>query len=329
MPGQIWSVPSEGGYMYSDNLSNYLRVEVQPRCKFRQFCDAQDHTDKGLHRGDKAYWNVYSKIANQGGRLAETQQMPESGFTVSQKSLTVYEAGNSVPYTGKLDALAEHDVQTVIDKTLRDDCRKFHDIEAFNQFNACKLRVAPATGASTTSLTLTTNGTTATTNNVALGKGHVKAISDLMKERNIPCYTGDDYVAISRPATYRSFKDELEQVKMYTDTGLGHIFKGEMGRYESVRFVEQTFIPEGGAADSTTFDPAGTADPWNNAKSSWAFFCGEDTVAEAIVIPEEIRAKLPGDYGRAKGIAWYYLGGYGIVHDDALNGRIIKWDSAA
>lgn len=34
----------------------------------------------------------------------------------------------------------------------------------------------------------------------------------------------------------------------------------------------------------------------------------EDTVAEALVVPEEIRGQIPADFGRAKGIAWYYLG---------------------
>lgn len=331
MAGQLFSQgDTNSGFMYSDNLSKYLRTQVQPRTKFRQFCDAQDHTGFGLHRGSQATWKVYSKIANQGGRLSETESMPESGFTESTKSLTVFEAGNSVPYSGKLDALAEHDVQTIIDKTLRDDCRKFHDIEAFNQFNACKLRVQATSGISTTAVTLTTNASTATTNNVEFGTGHVKAISDLMKERNIPPHYGDDYVALSHPSSFRTFKNSLEGIKQYTDVGLGHIFRGEMGRYEGMRFVEQNFIPKGGAIDSTTFDPeTETADAWNNAKSSWIFFMGEDTVAEAIVIPEEIRAKLPGDYGRSKGIAWYYLGGYGIVHDDATNSRIVKWDSAA
>lgn len=328
MAGQLFSVAAEGGYMYADNLSKYLRVQVQERCKMRQFVDAPDLESYGLHRGDTARWNVYSKIANQGGRLAETQTMPESGFTVSQKSLTVFEAGNSVPYTGRLDALAEHDAVTIIDKTLRDDCRKFHDIEAFNVFNACKLRVASS--GSTTSVVLTTNASTVTTNNIEFGTGHAKAIVDMMKERNIPPFLDDDYVALTRPTTLRTFKNSLESVKQYTETGLQHIFKGEIGRYEGTRYVEQTFIPEGGAIDSATFNPAtGTGDPWNNAKSSWIFFMGEDTAAEAIVIPEEIRAKLPGDYGRSKGIAWYYLGGYGLIHDDATNSRIVKWDSAA
>jgi hypothetical protein len=48
MAGQSWSVAAEGGYMYSDELSDYLRMQAQPLTKFRQFCDAQDGAEKGL-----------------------------------------------------------------------------------------------------------------------------------------------------------------------------------------------------------------------------------------------------------------------------------------
>jgi hypothetical protein len=171
MVGQIWSVAAEGGYLYSDELSDYLRMTQQPFTKFRQLCDAEDGTQKGLGRGDKFSWNVYSNIGTQGRRLAENQTMPESGFTIAQKQLTVYEFGNSVPYTGKLEALGKHDVIKIIDRTLRDDARKAFDIEAFLQFKRTQLRVAPAGGTSTTAVTLTTNGATATTNNVALRVG--------------------------------------------------------------------------------------------------------------------------------------------------------------
>jgi len=58
---------------------------------------------------------------------------------------------------------------------------------------------------------------------------------------------------------------------------------------------------------------------------AWRF--GADTVAEGIAIPEEIRGKIPGDYGRSRGIAWYALLGFGLVHTDASQARIIKWSS--
>lgn len=43
--------------MYSDELSDTLRQQVQPLTKFRQMCDAEDGTGKGLNRGDKFNWD--------------------------------------------------------------------------------------------------------------------------------------------------------------------------------------------------------------------------------------------------------------------------------
>jgi hypothetical protein len=47
-----------------------------------------------------------------------------------------------------------------------------------------------------------------------------------------------------------------------------------------------------------------------------------------------MRGKIPTDFGRSRGIAWYYVGGFGIVHglqtaNNSQNSRIVKWDSAA
>lgn len=327
MAGQLWSVPSEGGYLYSDELSDILRTQVEPLTKFRQLADAKDGAQKGLHAGESFVWNVYSKIGRQGRSIGETEPIPENNFTISQRSLTVTEFGQAVPYTGKLEYLGKHDVVEIIDHVLKHDARKAFDIQVFEKMDDTVLAYV---GTTTSAGALDTDGTTTDTNDSALNTFHVKSIVDLMKERNIPAYIEDDYVAISHPTTFRTLKNDLESIHQYTETGLGMIFNGEIGRYESTRFIEQNHIPKGGAADSATFDPyTGTADAWNNAKSSWAFFMGMDTVTEAIVVPEEIRAKIPGDYGRSKGIAWYYLGGFGLVHTDATNARIVKWDSAA
>jgi len=238
--------------------------------------------------------------------------------------------GNSVDYSGKLDNLSEHPVTEIINKVLKNDAKKAFDIAAHAEFNSTPLRVVPTAGTSTEAVTLTTNGTATLTNNVAFKKQHVGLITDLMKERNIPPYVEDDYYAIAWPSTLRQLKTDLEGVYQYVTQGFQLIMNGEIGRYDNCRFVEQTQIPKGGAADSTTWNASTkTADPWNNGKSDWVFFFGEDTVAEAIAVPEEMRGKIPTDYGRSKGVAWYYLGGFGIVHTDATQARIVKWDSAS
>ncbi len=330
MPGQVWSVDVSGGFLYVDELSDTLRAALQPLTKFRQLNDAADATEKGLRRGDKYHWDTVDDVTTQGRDLLENVPIPETSFTIGQNTLTITEAGNSVPYTGKLELLSKFWISDVIDKALKNDARKFFDIKSYLQFDATPLRVAPTSGTSTTAVTLTTNSATATTNNVALGADHIKAISDIMQERNIPPFIADDYCAISHPTTWRTFKNDLETIEQFTPGGFERIVSGIIGRYEGFRFITQNSIPKGGANDTTTFDAyTRTADAWNNGLSSWAFFFGGDTVMEAICVPEEIRAKRPQDYGRQGGIAWYYLGGFGNVHTDATNARIIKWDSAA
>jgi hypothetical protein len=291
MAGQVWETDAAGGYMYSGELSDVLRNALQPMTRFVEHCDADDFTDKGLHAGDAFQWNVYSDVGTQGGRLIENVRMPETGFTISQSSGTIYEFGNSVPYSGVLDDRSAHPVKQIIHKALKNDCVKAFESEAHTQFAATALTVGPDGGTSATAINLETTGTHSETNNLAMNNVHVKLISDAMKERNIPVYSDGNYRCIGRPSTFRGFKNDLETIHQYVDQGFGMILNGEVGRsYEGVRFFEQTAI---------------ASQAWTNAKSDQAFFFGEDTVIEAIVVPPEIRGKLPGDYGRDKGVAWY------------------------
>ncbi len=313
MAGQLFATDTLGGFMYSDELSDYLRTELQPMSRFRQFCDIKE--GKGHSKGDKFNWNVYSDVATQGDVLQETDAMPETNFTISQGTLTITERGNSVPYTKKLDDLSRHPVREVINKVLKNDARKALDQAAYDQFNATVVTMTPTGGTSTTAITVETGGATIT-NDVAMNKEHIKAIADIMKEREITPYFQDDYFAIGRPTTFRTFKNDLESIHQNVESGMQLIYNGETGRYEGIRFVEQTNV---------------ASEAFTNAKTDGVFFFGADTVAEAIVEPEQIRGKIPTDYGRSRGIAWYYLGGFGIVHNksDGLQNRILKWDSAA
>ena len=172
--------------MYSLELSDILRTAIQPLCKMRQFSDAKDFTDKGLHKGQLFTWNVYNDVATQGTTLTETSTVPMTNFTIAQGTGTVTEVANAVPYTGMLDNLSKHPVQEIINKVLKNDAKKALDLMAWIQFNATQLRVVPTGGTDQTLVTLTTNGTATTTNNVNMHKNHIKTIVDTMKERNIP-----------------------------------------------------------------------------------------------------------------------------------------------
>lgn len=306
MTGQVWATASLGGYMWSPNLSRKLRTALQPMVRFRQFADAKEAFGLGI--GDKFNWNVYSDVATAGGALDEASTMPETNFTIGQSTLTITEYGNSVPFTKKLDDLSEHPVTEIIHKVLKNDARKALDTASYNQFNKALLRL---TSTSSTAYMTTTNGIPGGAHTSDLTNDHVKHIADDMAERNIPTFDGTNYMSIFRPRALRTFKDDLEQIHKYTPEGWHVVMNGEKGRYEGIRFVEQTNI----AAKHFSVSDQG-------------FFFGSDTVIEAFAIPEEIRGKIPTDYGRSRGIAWYAELGYGLAHDqDLANQRVLVWDS--
>lgn len=296
-----------------------------------QFADVKDAWGKVQRAGQTFTWDVVPMASRANRALTETSTIPAGNHTYIQGTLTMSERGFSIPYSEALESLAEVSVRQPIMKVLKYDATCDIDCLVHQQFNKTPMRVAAtATG---DAVTLTTNSTATLTVSQKLSKTNHKSIIDKMKGRDVPYYTDSDYYMIARPEGLRGLKDDIESIQQYTETGLEMLMNGEIGRYNECRIVEQSVIPAGGAADSTTFDPfTNTADAWNAAAApDWAFYFGADTVCEAVHTQEEIRAKIPDDYGRSKGIAWYALLGYGITHnssDSLANVRIFKWDSA-
>ena len=304
MAGQVWQTNTLGGYMWAPNLSRKLRTALQPMVRYRQFCDAKEAF--GVGKGEFFNWNTYSDLQQEGGELDELQVMPEGNFVISQKSLTVNEYGISVPFTKKLDDLSEQPVTEIIHQVLKNDARRVLDRAAHAQFENT---LVTFTGSGTEDVAVGTAGTFSGVG-IALLNGHVKTISDIIAEREVPTFDGNNYMAVSRPTGLRDFKNNLESIHQYTTEGWHVIMNGEKGRYEGIRFVEQTNIATKGYA-ATGADQI--------------FFFGADTVVEAFSIPEEIRGKIPTDYGRSRGVAWYALLGYGIVHTASAQTRIFEW----
>jgi hypothetical protein len=326
------------GYRHSDQVSKLMRESLRAKGKFRQFATPFDGNANGafLNKGDTAYWNVFDTPTRRNNTLNEVTRIPSTTVAQLQRSATVIERGEAIEITGKAELLSLQDWKTIINSALSWSAAAQFDVESFLAFDATPLTVSPASGTSTDTVVLTTNGTPSQTNNIALGIDHVKAITALMRKRNIPPYLGNNggrdpsYMAVGGVDAFTKIRDDLEGIHQYTPQGLSFIKHGEIGRYDNTLFIEQTMIPDGGAHDSTAFDPwTNTGDAWNNGKSSWAYFFGDDPITEVMVVPEEIRAKVPEDYGRDRGTAWYSLGVFGNSHPDAANARVVKWDSAA
>ena len=291
MPEITWE--QNDGYAHSNQVSKLMRESLRPKAKLRQFADIPPEANEARqNKGETFYWNVFSAPARKNRRLSETDRIKSSQIGVTQNSLTVIEMGDAIEITQKAELLSYQDWEAVIQSGLSFGAAAQFDVESFLAMDSTPLVASPTSGTSATSVTVVEDGTPTITNDVALGTGHVKAIVDFMKNNNIPPdMSRDAYVCLSGIDALRPIKNSLESINQYTETGLSFIKYGEMGRYEDTIFVEQTMIPAGGALDSTTFDAyTDTADAWNNAKSSWAFFFGDDVITEAPVVPEEVRA---------------------------------------
>jgi hypothetical protein len=119
--------------------------------------------------------------------LAETNTIPENNYTIVKGTMVVTEAGNAVPFTGKLDALSEFDVNNITTVVLRNDQAKALDSLAATEFLATEEKYACV---SATSGAFTTNGTFTASATANLNAFHVRKIVDRMLKNNVPTFDG-------------------------------------------------------------------------------------------------------------------------------------------
>lgn len=297
---QYWAVSADGGYLANARLSRQLRHALVPVMRFRQFVDVKPAWGKS--KGDTYYWNIISTISTVGGTLIETDVMPEHKFQLARGTLTLSEYGNSIPFTGKLEALSEWDVTNPIARVLRDDANRVLDKAAGLQFKLSQRKYVPLT-ATTGTFESRAAGNTMGSNAgaVRINACHIKDCVDQLKKWNIPPYDSDgNYICIASVQAMRGIKDhdDFTDAAKYGDPE--RLFSGEVGRFYGCRFVEET---------NYLIDTLGS-----DVEMGEAVVFGAEPCAEGVAVPLELRAKVPTDYGRSKGIAWYALLGFKKIY---------------
>jgi len=297
--GQLYAVSTYGGNWTAPYLSDRLRHVAQPMFRLRQFTDVKEAI--GKNRGDTWLFDKAGNVATQGGTLVETATIPETQFVTNQGTGTITEYGNSVPFTGKLKALGQFEVDSIAEQKLRDDQVKVLESACGAQFAATDF-VAVATAG--TGVALTTNGTATATATGNLTAINVRAVVDFMKKKLIPKYDGKSYICVASITALSGMHSDTGtggwvDLSKYTETFAQNIFNGEVGTFYNVRFVEESGYLNNAIGNASSYGQA--------------VFFGSDNVYEAISTPEEIRLKQTLDYGRDLGIAWYALLGFKLV----------------
>lgn len=299
MPGQLYSVSTLGNNWSAPYLTDRLRHVAQPMFRLRQFIDVREAIGKKV--GDTWLFDKAGNVATQGGTLVETNTIPETNYVTNQGTGVVTEYGNAVPFTGKLDALGKFEVDNVTEIKLRDDMVKVLESAAGAQY---VLTDFVAVCSATASVVITTNGTATATATADLTAANVRSIVDFMKKKLIPKYDGRNYIAVCSVSALSGMHADTGtggwvDISKYTDTFAKNIFAGEVGNFYNTRFIEETGYLSNTIGSGSTHGQA--------------VFFGGDSVYEAVSIPEEIRVKIPQDYGRDLGLAWYALLGFKLV----------------
>lgn len=301
MPQQVWSVSSLGGNHAVPYLTDRLRSISQPMFRLRQFCDVKEAI--GKKRGDTWLFDKTGNVQTQGGTLIETNTIPETQFVTNQGTGTITEYGNAIPWTGKLDALGQFQIEPNIEMKLRDDMVKVLESAASFQFTQTQFI---AVSSATNSVVFTTNGTATATASAGATAANVRSIADYMKRRLIPKFDGRNYVCVGSVSYLSTMHADTAaggwaDIVKYTDKSVDKLLNGEVGEFYGVRFVEET-----GYFSNTI---------GSGSQHGQAVYFGSDNVYEAVCEPEQIRAKIAMDYGRDMGLAWYALLGWKIVWD--------------
>lgn len=299
MPGQIYSVGSLGGVMSQPYLTQKLRSVAQPLFRFRQFVDAKEAI--GKNRGDTFLFDKTQNVATQGGTLIETNTVPETQFNTVQGTCVITEYGNSIPFTQKLENLAQFQLEPVTEQKLRDDMVKVLESAAGAQYVAGEFI---AVCSATNSVVFTTNGTATASATSNLTAANTRSIVDFMAKKFVPTYDGRNYICIAGVTALAGMHADSGtggwvDISKYTDSYAKNIFMGEVGEFYMTRFVKETGYLSNSIGNGSAYGQA--------------VFFGADAVYEAVASPEEIRTKIPQDYGRDMGLAWIALLGFKIV----------------
>lgn len=306
MANFTWTFDAPSGVYKSHEMSSALRKAAIAETKFMQF--VKPEPGYGKKSGDTI---TISRISNlvvpSSGQLQENMKIPEDVLTITTVAITVTEWGRSIPYTGFAEDLSMFDIENVCQRALKDQMKLIMDNAAAASFKTAQI-VATATGVA--SISFATNGVAPAQAQANLQMYHVEQIRDYMfSTLHVPPYEGDDYVALVSTKAKRGLVNDPAWETWHKYTDPESKWNGEIGRIENIRFVE---------VNNTS---ALSGSIGLNGVCGQAIFFGADAVAMAVVLDPELRAAIPGDYGRQRGVAWYGILNFGMVWTTANPGE--------
>lgn len=301
-----WVSDAPSGVYKNHDLSSKIRMAAIQEAKFMQFVKPEE--GYGKKKGENVTITRVSNVTvPTDDTLNEFIRIPEDTLSLSTQAISVAERGRAIPYTKLSIDLAHFDLQSAIQKKLKDQLKLALDKAAATKFKAGQILAIP-TGISET--TFETDGAASNTAASNMNMYHVESIRDYMfQDLNIAPYMGDDYVCVLITQAKRGLMRDPAWVdwKKYTDPSAK--FNGEIGRIENIRFVE------------TNYTGSLSRNLGTGSVLGEAVVFGEDPVVMAVAEDPHLVAEdnVGHDFGRSKSVAWYGIYGFGQIWSDSAN----------
>jgi len=253
--------------------------------------------------GSAVTFTIFNDIAAATSTLNEVTDVTPTALSDSQKTVTLAEYGNAVVTTAKLRG-------TVIGYNAGDSMDK----------------VVSAVLAAGDNVAYATGGASAPTSRVGMAVDDLLTANDIRKQvaalrkANVPTFNGS-YIGFIHPDVSYDFRSATDASAWRTPANYVDptgIYNGEIGLFESVRFIETPRAP----IFENAFNGAGAA---GTGDSYATLIMGRQALAKAFstqdgngAMPKVVRGNVTDLLMRLMPIGWYWLGGYGRFREASL-----------
>ena len=268
--------------------------------------------------GSSVKFTIFSELADAVATLAETTDLTPTTMADSQVEVTLAEYGNTINTTAKLRGTSFLDVDAVAANLIGYNAGSSIDTVVANVLKAAT-NVIYGGGGSTTP---TSNATVQAED--IIEANDVRIATAQLRGSKAQTFNGM-YMGFIHPDVSYDLRRETGAASWrdphnYVDTAM--IYNGEIGAFESVRFIETPRAPL-----DLTGGSASTVDLYQT------IIMGRQSLAKAHSItdgngayPKVVRGPVVDSLMRFNPVGWYWLGGYGIFRQAAI--RVLNTSSS-
>jgi N4-gp56 family major capsid protein len=264
--------------------------------------------------GTGVTFTIFSDIAAATSTLNEVTDVTPTALSDSQVTVTLNEYGNAVVTTAKLRGTAFLDVDSAAANIIGYNAGDSID-QVIREVLAGGTNVVYATGGTTTP----TSRESVSTDDI-LSADDVRKVTAQLRAANVATFDGS-YLGYIHPDVSYDFRSATDAAAWRTPANYVNpegIYNGEIGKFESVRFIETPRAKKFENASNGT-STTGTIDVYAT------HIMGRQALAKAYsvqdgngAVPKIVRGNVTDILMRLQPLGWYWLGGYGRFREASL-----------